>query len=261
MKKDDKYKAMVMKYRQNLLNYGQRVNLENPDRLTMDEMIALTEKIFSEVDKIDMNMGYEHHDTGIRLPASISREKQKEVFMDFIDWYQVVETPSAQIYDYVLKNYPLQNYPNILCVGDGENCHLGRKLAMQGYKVLSIDPLARKEFSGNFSCSDKNRVGKLRVVQGEFHKDSVDMINWSNLIVGAKVPLCVEDLVQVNKPTVFNISANPEMYNMTFKGVPIKSEEQFVKEIAKCQGVNVKEGKMNGKPSLLFVRDLREQER
>ena len=255
------YYEITMKYRKGLLEKGQMANFENPDRLTLDEMTALTEKIFSEVDKIDCSMGYPHHETGIRRPESISKQDQHELFMDFIDWYQIIKTPSNDILNYVLQKYPAEKFPKILCVGDGKNCHLGRKLAMKGYKVVSVDPVARKEFAGNFKGDVGAEGGRLRVIQGEFHKTSTDMINWADVIVGSKVPMCAEDLVQVNKPTVFNISNNPEIYNMRFKGVPIKSKRQLVRAISRCSGVQVKDGSKNEKEetSIFFVRDERER--
>ena len=49
--------------------------------------------------------------------------------------------------NYIQENYPVEEYRQILCVGDGQCSHLGRKLADKGYNVVSVDPLARKEFS------------------------------------------------------------------------------------------------------------------
>lgn len=255
------YERIAIKYRNNLALYGKQMAFDNPDRLPKDKLVAVTERIFSEINKIDMAMGYEYHETGVRLPATVSIEEQNELFVDFIDWYQVIETPSAQVLDYVLQNYPVQKYPRILCVGDGQHSHLGRKLAMNGYTAVSVDPVARKEFSSRNVIGNNGRVGKFKAIQAGFYKDSEDMINWANVIVGAKVPICAEDLVQLNKPTVFNISGNPEMYNMSFNGISIKSEEQLRKEISKCKGVEVHERRMNDKPSFLFVRDERNQER
>lgn len=251
------YREIAMKYRNGLLEKGKLVNLENPDRLTQDQMIALTENIFREVDKIDMQMGYPHHDTGLRRPASISEAEQHRLFVDFIDWYQIIKTPSQDILDYVLEKYPADKFPKILCVGDGESCHLGRKLAMRGYKVISVDPVARREFSGS---GIGENGGSLKVLQKKFSKKSTDMIEWSDVIIGSKIPECVEDLVQINnRPTVFNISGNAEIYNMKFKGKPIKSSKQLIEELRKCDGVETRLGHENaiGENAIFFTGDGR----
>lgn len=224
---------IAMQYRNNLIQSGQRVATENPDRLTKDEMEALLEKIFAQINKIDMSMGYEYHDVGLRLPPAITKERQEELFLEFIDWYQVVDTPSEAVRKYVTRNYSSQKYPQILCIGDGENCHLGRKLAMQGYRVVSVDPLAKKEFSMRKS----SKGGSLHVVQGEFNEKSEDMIRWAHAIVGSKVPLCAESLVSQKKPAIFSISNNVEIYNMRFKGKTIHSSKELSDAIRKCKGV------------------------
>ena len=72
------YEAIVMKYRQGLLEKGKEMNFKNPDRLSLEQLQAVTEKIFTEVDKIDVQMGYPHHDTGLRRPASVSESEQQE---------------------------------------------------------------------------------------------------------------------------------------------------------------------------------------
>ena len=55
----------VYKYRKKLIEAGKRVNFENPDNLTFEELQALTAKIFSDLDDLDVSLGYESHDTGI----------------------------------------------------------------------------------------------------------------------------------------------------------------------------------------------------
>lgn len=251
------YTAIAMKYRQGLLERGKEVNFKNPDRLSLDQLQALTEKIFREVDSIDMQMGYPHHDTGLRRPASVTETEQQELFIDFIDWYQIIRTPSQDILEHVLANYPKDKYPRILCVGDGKPCHLGRKLAMKGYKVISVDPVARKEFAGKMQGEDG---GSLRILTKEFSRYSESMIDWASVIVGTKVPECAEDLVHIDsRPVVFNVSNNPEMYNMKFNGVPVTSGKQFVELIRKASGVEVIKGKDEeyDKESVFFVRDVR----
>lgn len=260
----NKYKEAFMKYRQNLIKYGRIVPLENPDCLVPDEMRVLVFKIFEALNNLDMSVGYEYHDTGFRMPEGFDEETAEVFFDDFMDWYNIIETPSNQIFKYVTQNFSPQKYHKILCVGDGENSHLGRKLAMQGYDVVSVDPLARKRFSGriNNGIQKSNRTqGKFHVVQGSFFRTSKDMIEWADLIVGSKVPLCAEELVELKKPAVFNISSNAEIYNMRFKGVPINSSADLIREIKKCNGVSVKKCYNDlGEEDLIFVCDGRERD-
>ena len=247
----------TMEYRNNLIMYGKKVILENPDNLTKEEIKALEERIFKELNKIDMSLGYPYHDVGMTVPAGISKEQQEILFIDFIDWYQVIPTPSGQIYKYVIQNYSLDRYSKVLCVGDGEKCHLGRKLAMKGYSVVSVDPVAAKNFSGKLG--DEGR--KLHVVKGEFYRNSTDMIDWANLIVGSKIPQCAEELIVSGKSAVFNISNNAEIYNMRFKGNLIQSSKQLIGEIDKCEGVSLKKIKdILGEESILFVCEERKKE-
>lgn len=180
--------------------------------------------------------------------------------MDFLDWYDIVKTPSNALFDYIKANYSIKDYRRILCVGDGECSHLGRKLADIGYNVVSVDPFARKEFS---TKGNSGKAGKLHVVQGKFFRTYTDMINWADLIVGAKVPECAEELIGLNKETVFNISNNAEIYNMRFKGVPITSSKILEDEIKKCKGVTTKKVKRyqdDDDEILIFISEPREKE-
>lgn len=224
----------VYKYRSKLIDCGKRVGFENPDRLSVDEIKALTARIFEELNKIDMSLNFPPHDTGLRRPASIDECRETELFVDFIDWYSILPTPSNVVLGYVQKSYPKNKYPRVICVGDGENCHLGRKMAELGYAVVVVDPVSKKEFS----IPKQSNGGMLKIVRGEFHETSEDMINWSNLIVGAKVPQCAEILTNIRKkPTVFNISNNAEVHNMKFKGKTIKSSKELEEEIEKLKRV------------------------
>ncbi len=140
--------------RSNLIKYGKRVSIENPDKLSIAELQALLVKIFDELNKIDMAYGFEYHDIKIRRPSKISPQEQDYLFSEFLDWYNVT-TLGDIVYKYVLEKYPVSKYPRILCVGDGENCHLGRKLAAQGYQVCSVDPVANKKaFQGKIPRAD-----------------------------------------------------------------------------------------------------------
>lgn len=235
MTEQEAYKA-VIEYRSGLIKYGQMYIQENPDKLTRDECEALLAKIFGELNRIDMQFGYEYHNTGHTIPKGISPTHLDYLFHDFLDWYNVIPTPSNYIYSYVLKNYPVESFSKILCVGDGQNCHLGRKLAANGYMVVSVDPEARREFSFDSGKSG----GKLRIAKECFSRKSEEMIDWADLIVGSKVPQIAEELVGLRKPTLFSISTNAEIYKMRFKGTFIKSSDQLSREIAKCPGVTVR---------------------
>ena len=165
----------------------------------------------------------------LRKPASVSEEQLKAIYIDFLDWYDILATPSNIILGYVKKKYPKEKFKKIICVGDGEHCHLGIKLANLGYTVVVVDPVSKKEFS--MSRNDKG--GMLKIVNGKFFETSTPMIDWADLVVGAKVPECAEALTQISKPAIFNISNNVEIYNMRFKGTKILSSEQLEKEIEK----------------------------
>lgn len=222
-------------FRRNLIEKGKQVTKENPDRLSADQLTALTEKILREINGISRELGYPTQKIEIRKPESISEDEQEDLFYEFIDWYDIVHTPNIYLYEYVLKHYPKSKYSQIVCVGDGQNCHLGRKLAMKGYKVISVDPLARKEFSSTERTEDGE--GMLRVIKGKFFASSKDLVDWAHLVIGAKVPECVPDLVNLPKPTVFSISADPEIYHMKFKGIPVTSAKKYRKLIKKCPGI------------------------
>lgn len=248
----------IQKYRLNLINYGKIYAFENPDRLSEKEMTAVMAKIFDELNKIDQQFGQSYHETGTRLPEGISEIRQTQLFHEFIDWYQVINTPNQAIIKYVLKKYPVKECSRILCVGDGENSHLGRKLAMSGYQVVSVDPEARTEFT--WPRNDKK--GKFRAVRASFYDNSEDMINWAHLIVGNKIPPIVEDILKTDKPAVFSISGNPEIYRIRFRGVPITSEKQFMGEIRKCRGVKaIRSSISNGinEPYVFFEKEGRQK--
>lgn len=108
-------------------------------------------------------VGFENHDTGLRRPQNVSKERQEELFMSFIDWYGIFPTGTTLINYYIQKNYSQSEYQRVLCVGDGEWCHLGRKLASKGYDV--IDPTSNKEFE--IHSNDKH--GSLHVENKAFY--------------------------------------------------------------------------------------------
>ncbi len=247
----------VYKYRNKLIESGKKVNFENPDNLNFEELQALTCKIFSELNELDVSLGYETYDTGLKMPAGVNEEKLKAMYIDFLDWYEILATPSNVILNYVKRNYPKEKFPRVICVGDGEHCHLGRKLANLGYTVAVVDPVAKKEFS----MSRNEKGGMLKVVRGEFFETSTPMIDWANLIVGAKVPQCAEALTQISKPAIFNISENAEIYNMRFKGTQILSSEQLAKEIEKTpHAKKIKHTDNFGMESYFYVCEDRELE-
>lgn len=231
---------MVIKFRDDLVKYGQRVVMENPDRLNQDQMQALIADIFKRVAELDQSFGFEPHDTGLRPPKGITETQIMSMFVNFLDWYEILDTPSADVLRFVTKNYKPDEYPRILCVGDGENCHLGRKLAMRGYNAISIDPVARTEYSTIGSQTRKTGEGKLHVVREYFTQNSNEMINWASAIVGSKVPLCAETLIGQPKPAVFTISNNAEIHHMRFRGQAVYTSQQLTDMIIQCSNVSVK---------------------
>lgn len=258
MEINDAYEE-CMKYRNGLVECGRRVVAENPDRLNYDEMQSLLSSIFEELNQIDMKMGYPYHETGAKSPKSISEKRKEELYINFIDWYDVIQTPSNDIYEYVLSHYPVNKYPRVLCVGDGENVHLGRKLAKNGYNAVSVDPKARREFA--IKKGSSSNKGSLHVVRGKFIRTSKAMIDWADLIVGSKVTEFTEELISLGKPTVFTISDNAEIYNMRFKGRSIKSSSELEEELKKCKGVRLEKGKTTlERFSNIYVFDERENE-
>lgn len=247
----------VMKYRTKIIEYGKKVVIENPDRLNNDELQALTAKIFEHLNELDVSLGYDNHDTGIRKPKNIDKDRQEELFTSFIDWYGIIPEGTTLINNYLQKNYPHTQYKKVICVGDGEWCHLGRKLANKGYNVVVVDPVSKKEFER----VSHDEYGSLHVVNGKFFDTSEDMIEWADMIVGVKVPLCAEDLTKVAKPTIFSISKNPEIYNMRFNEVPITSVESLENEIGKIPKVKrVNFQDYLGTESYIYVCDEKQRE-
>lgn len=145
----------------------------------------------------------------------------------------------------------------MLCIGDGEHCHLGRKLAALGYTVVVVDTVSKKEFT----IPKQENGGMLRVVQGEFHETSEDMMDWANFIVGAKVPQCAETLTKTKKPTIFNISGNAEIYHMRFNDKEIHSSEELEKGIEKLKNVKkIMHTDSFGRKNYIYVCNEREYE-
>ena len=226
----------IARFRTEVIEKGREVLYTNPDRLSDDEFQALIYTIFEKINELDMSSGCEYHDTGVKCPEGISRARCEQLFVDFLDWYRIIETPSNIVYDEVTKNFPASKYKRILCVGDGMCSHLGRKLAEAGYEVVSVDPDARKEFSGKA----KNGKGKLHVTKAQFFRNSEDMQDWADLICGSKITEFVEEVVRAKKPAVFTISDNAEIYQMRFKGRPIYSSSDLDEELRKIKGVTAR---------------------
>lgn len=244
----------IYKYRDRLIQSGKRVNYENPDKLSLDELKALTARVFNELNQLDMSLNFPPHDTGLRRPASIDEFRENELFIDFLDWYNIISTPSNIVLGYVERYYPKAKYPRVVCVGDGEHCHLGRKLASLGYTVVVVDPESKKEFA----MPKQENGGALRVVNGKFLENSDALINWANFVVGAKVPECAETLTKIKKPTIFNISTNAEVHNMKFNGNQIHSSKQLEEEIEKMPRVKkVRHTDSFGMNSYFYVCDDR----
>lgn len=246
----------VIKYRAKLIEYGRRVAAENPDRLSSDELTALASKILEAINELDMSIGFENHDS-VKKPVSVTNIRREELFINFIDWYDIIPTGTTLINSYVQNKYPQSKYKRVICVGDGEFCHLGRKLASKGYDVVVVDPVSKKEFA----MPSNGKHGKLHIVNGQFFRTSRSMIEWADIVVGAKVPLCAEDLTKLDKPTVFTISNNPEIYKMRYNGVLITSDKQLRNEIEKSPKVKrVNFEDYFGQRTSIYVCDGRDKE-
>jgi hypothetical protein len=225
---------LVKDYRQKLIDHGKKVSIENPDKLNDKALKTLSQIILDDLDELDRSLGFEPHKVKIVDDKDEDEDIKNYLFREFVDWYRIIDTPSNIIYDYVIKNYPVDDNPNVLCVGDGLNCHLGRKLAMEGYEVISIDPVARTDFDGMIG------KGYFEAFHRKFSKDNKDykkMVNWASIIVGSKVPMLVNELVGIEKPTIFNISTNAEVHNIIYNGIKITSSEVLDRELSKTPGV------------------------
>lgn len=224
-----------LRYRDALIRHRSKVLVENPDKLENLELAVLSYKIYKEIKKIDDGLP-EHLRSYIYFPDVPPFDESEEfkafsnfLFCEFVDWYDLMPTINNNLLTFILNKYPANISPNIICVGDGQFCHLGRKLSQNGYKALSIDP----EINTNVIHND----GKFHCLDREFSLQDEDIIRWASLIVGPKVPQCTEMLLNCPKPTVFSISMNPEIYNMTVGGVLITSHDQLDKIIRHTAGV------------------------
>lgn len=221
----------ILDYRNKLEKYKKIVVEENPDRLNETEMDALQEKIKEQILHIDYVLGYPVNNIMLKYPTPLS----EELFREFIDYYQIKQTSSGLIYDYVTSHFNPQRFKNILCVGDGENCHLGRKLAELGYNVICVDPVANGKYS------NKN----LQVINACFGEKTVTsyMVDWADLIIGSKVPMIAEYIIsQYEKPGIINISTNAEIHNIVFDGERIHSSRQLAHLISQHSNVQVVKG-------------------
>ncbi len=242
----EKKKGMqeLLKYKENLLQYGKKLAEENPDHLASDELQALVYRIFKELNKIDTALGHPYTESNIESPNSVSQERIEELYINFINDNNIVVTPNNRIYNYVTQNYSPEKYPKILlCVKEGENSYLGQRFANKGYKVVSVNPLESKVFE-------------------ERKQKSEDVLEWANLVIGSKLPQCAENFVQMGKPAIFNISNNSKDYNVHFKGLSITSPHGLFREITKCSGVSVRRERYDvfDEDDLLFICNGRERD-
>ena len=241
-------REMLWKIREGLLQYGKIVGFENPDNLPLNELTALSIKILKEVEKIDRKFGYPpHHIDTPDIAKTVSSSRLEELYVDFLDWYDIVPGLGKAVYYHVLENYPKDKYKNILCVGDGVKSHLGRKLAMEGYNVISVDPEADTTLPLDEETLKSG--GMFIAAKDYFSHNSHKAIEWADLIVGSKIPTVAEEILKVeSKPAVFTISKNPEMYHMTFNGIPIKSAKQLTNLIIQSKGVTTEEYRYDDAP-------------
>ncbi|MBR3697746.1 MAG: hypothetical protein IKM97_05780 [Clostridia bacterium] len=255
--KSDEYIQYIQWRIDKFFNATKDVLAHNPDRLSDDELKALSAVLFHHLNVFFKNDNIDKID--ISRPYTIPESRQRELFVDFLDWYEIVPTSSNILYRFVKKMYPIEQFPRILSVGDGITSHLGRKLATEGYRVISIDPRAREEFSIN----ETNTGGSLKVRRGLFSRFSSDLLNEADLVVGAKVPMLAPDLIKLPVPTVFNISINPEIHGIYFNGIKITSYEQLKKLIMGSPGIktiqanhrHIPPGFSDDSMNLIFVQD------
>lgn len=238
----EKNRAMqeLVKYREKLIQYGKVIAEENPDHLEADELQALVYRIFEELNKINTGLGYPYHNIDKEIPATVSKERAEELFVNFVDFYNIICTPTSRMYNYIVENYSIDRYPKILCVRDGENSHLERKLQVKGYDVVSVDSAVKNIFPERIKIETQKSAEFHENCNGDNTNNSEKVIEWANLVVGSRVSNCAEDLVSLGKPAVFNISANLENNNVHFKGIPITSSKTLVRELSRCSGVSVK---------------------
>ena len=238
---ESRSRQMVLDLRNKLVKYGRIFSETNPDNLPLDELAAVTTKILRKIDEIDRKFGYPAHLIPTPpIAENVTSSRTNELYVGFLDWYDIIPGPGKAVYDHILKKYPKEKYQKILCVGDGIKSHLGRKLAMQGYNVVSWDPVA----DTNLPLDEEiiKAGGDFVAKDWFFSSKSYQTIDWADLIVGSKIPNVAEEILSVgSKPAVFTISGKPEKYNMTFKGIPIKSEKQFAKLIKQSKGVKAQE--------------------
>lgn len=211
------------KYREILLKRLKEYRRDNPDRLTEEEFCGLEMEAFEHLAPIEIMMGVK--DRFIPKRANVSKNLRKSLMMDFLDWYEILGMYSHTVLEQVKRYFPVEQYHRILCVGDGEKCHLGRKLAKLGYDVISMDPLAKYRIE---NVDDLRNNGGSFKISTDFFSHEHPIISSSDLIVGSKVPSVCEEMLLSGKPTVFTISANPEIYDMEFSGVSITSHDQLV---------------------------------
>lgn len=254
----------LVRYREKLIQYGKVVAEENPDHLSADEIQALVYRIFDELKKLNVKLGYSYHDFGVNMPETVTEERVEELFVNFIDNYNIIHTPTNRIYNYIVENYSLERYPKILCVENSENLHLGRKLEKKGYNVVSVNPEVSKIFPQKVKDGVQTSVTpyeKFGIVNEENKNNSEEIIQWANLVVGNKATKCAENLISIGKPAVFNISKNAEIYNMKFKGVPVTSSKVLAHELSKCSGVSVKRdnNEVLDEEDLIFICNGRER--
>ena len=194
-----------------LLTEAANYRNNNPDYLTAEELNSFSSKIFEVI--MALNRGKRLDDF-----------KSDELLNNFFDWNEIRDTPSNRVLKVVLEKYPLEKYKNILCVGDGEKCHLGRKLAKHGYNVFIMDPIAK--------VPDGERYRVFSGFEG-YYTYNHPFNNEADLIVGAKVPQIAEHIIRSGKKSIFTLSANPEIHQFNFAGIFIESMEQLESLIKK----------------------------
>ena len=73
----------IYSYRQKLIDCGRKVMFENPDRLCPAEVDALTQKVLTEINALDIAVGMSSHDMNFRyhgVPESRGRRPLQWVY-------------------------------------------------------------------------------------------------------------------------------------------------------------------------------------
>ena len=233
---------------------------KNPDKLSSKElellMLSLVytlgetlgksqiERIIGQEEATRLREEYSSLSPQDRLHAEILES-------DFVDYYQIFPTPSQAVYEKVIKYFPREQFKRVLCVGDGRRCHLGRKLASDGYEVVCMDPLSSRVVGESF---DHNNGGKLKIVSDYFNS-RCQLLPYVDVVVGSKIPDIAADVVNSGKPYVFTTSLNPGVNSrIVIHGVTVTSYQQMDALLRGAPGIRVEKQFDNPRNLNIYIR-------